>query len=119
MLVATSNALTNLLAQELIVSMYPMMVQRGNDKMYIQSQTEFIWPAIAGLGHLECDGSSSCSGVNSPPTDPNTPLNLTLNDSFIISTGDIHCPSNASCSISCIAENACHAVCKIQNSIKH
>eukprot|EP01083_Nonionella_stella_P219633 786576_1 len=66
------------------------------------------WSSIPGLGSLSCNGEEACKGVWFPPPDPDTPTLITCDNIEECQQARIECPTNADCTIQCIADRACY-----------
>ena len=72
---------------------------------------EVIWPIHPGMGNITCDGEYACSNVNFPVPHPSTPYIFRCDSTGECQSSDIYCPSNAECTINCVAGYACVIVC--------
>ena len=71
---------------------------------------DVLWPEWVGYGHLTCDQTNSCFGMEFPIPSPNIPLIITCDSGFECERAVIHCPENAGCIINCIARGSCQRV---------
>eukprot|EP01083_Nonionella_stella_P080135 220023_1 len=66
------------------------------------------WSDILGLGSLSCDGERSCQNILFPPVIDNLPLTITCDNTSQCNSARIICPTNATCTVQCVANSACY-----------
>ena len=82
-----------------------------NDQMTVN------WPASGGIGSLNCNGEAACYGVEFPMPTATSTYNLQCGSSYECQEAIIHCPTYASCDITCGALQSCYNVCVVVCSL--